>query len=123
PDPAGRGNGRLAASPAHKALPDEPVHLPAVHIDGNIRHPMGTARVDVGDEMVRSAAAASRFRHAHRRPAVLHWDSRRAWVGSEVGVERAVLLHHDDHVLDLVDARWDWISSGRVTSRPPGLTR
>src|SRR5262249_13574865 len=40
----------------------------------------------------------------HRRLPVLHRDAVRARVGAEVLVERAVLLHDHDDVLDLVDA-------------------
>ncbi len=47
----------------------------------------------------RHADAADRIGHAHARG-----DPVRAGVSAEVGVERAVLLHDDDHVPDLVDA-------------------
>jgi hypothetical protein len=45
-----------------------------------------------------------------RRNTVLHRDPVRTRIGPEIGVERAVLLHDDHHVLDLVNPSW----SGRA---------
>src|SRR5215813_6456425 len=50
------------------------------------------------------AGARHRVRDAHGGHAMVHRDPGRARVGPEVGVERPVLLHDHDHVLDLVNA-------------------
>ncbi len=50
--------------------------------------------------------------------AVLHRDAVGTGEGTEVAVERAVLLHDDDHVADLVDARRYDIGARRATGDP-----
>ncbi len=95
-----------AAGHALLLLGDEPVHLAAVDVGLRGREAVGTAEAAVLAVVERAdAAAGGGIRHARNRPRVPGQarDPVRARVGAEVGVERAVLLHDDHHVPDLVD--------------------
>jgi hypothetical protein len=50
-----------------------------------------------------NAVGALRVWDAHGGPTVLESDAIGPRVRAEVAIERPVLLHHHDHVLDLVD--------------------
>ena len=66
---------------------------------------VGTAVVTVLSVVERVKARVRLLaRHAGPEMPVLDRQTVRARIRAEVGVERPVLLHHDDHVLDLVDA-------------------
>jgi hypothetical protein len=83
---------------------DEPVHLAA----GDVGHGGGgvvlAADVDERRVVVRVVAAVrGRVRDADADAAVPGREPDGAGVGAEVGVERAVLLHDHDNMLDLVD--------------------
>ena len=80
-----------------------PFILPPFDVGDRVGLAVRAAAVDVGGVVVGPGAPAAGVRHAHRRLPVAHRDAVRAGVGPEVAVERPVLLHHDDHVLDLVD--------------------
>ena len=83
---------------------DEPVHPSAVDV---LERRMGRVGAAAVDEVVvvegADAVVAQRIGQADPRSPVRHRDAVSTWIGPEVGVERSVLLHHDDHVLDLVD--------------------
>ena len=81
-------------------LGHEAVHPSVVDVGHGVVDRVRAAVVDVGRIVERGhAAAVNRIRHAHsgRNPVS-------ARVRAEVAVERAVLLHDDHDVLDLVDA-------------------
>ena len=84
---------------------DEAVHASAVDVllagEGTVR---ASRVVDAVRIEKRLHALADAVRHAHGRHAVLHGDPVGVRIGAEEGVERAVLLHDHDHVLDHVDA-------------------
>ena len=111
---AGRVVGLVAGRPGRVPLLDEPVHLAAVHVGHRVVLAVRPAAVAVRPVVVGPGAAAARVGHAHRGLPVLHGDAVRAGIRAEVGVERAVLLHDDDHVLDLVDPRGNHIMAGRA---------
>ena len=94
----------------------EPVHLPASFVGDGIGHAVRAAAIDVGGVVVGPGTRALWVRQAHRRRPVLHGNAVRPWVGAEVVIERPVLLHDDDHVLDLVDARF--VARRRRVRRP-----
>jgi hypothetical protein len=81
-------------------LPDETIHLPSVYICNGVRNVVRATVVLVIWVVKRLHAPA------------LDWvrttGSGRYAVGAricpEVGVKRTVLLHDDDHMLDVVDA-------------------
>ena len=106
----------------------EAVHLPAVDVVDRVDRVVRAAGVAVGRVVVRlDADVRLRVGIADRRHAVLHRDPVGAGVRAEVGVERAVLLHDDHDVADLVDppcacralasCRWPG-SSADPSSRP-----
>ena len=84
---------------------DEAVHAPAVDVllagEGTVRAARVVDAVRVAERL---HALADAVRYAHGRHAVLHRDPVCVRIGAEEGVERAVLLHDHDHVLDHVDA-------------------
>ena len=98
---------RLAAL-ADLGLADEAVHLAAVYVRGRVDRRMRPAVVCVrGCVVGRDAAAVlgvGQAWHAARVPCQAR-DAVRAGVGPEVVIERAVLLHDDHDVLDLLDPR------------------
>src|SRR4029077_1867685 len=84
---------------------DEAVHLPAVHVHqavGGLVRRAGILVLVVHERG--NTLARHRIGHANGRHAALHRDPVGTRVDAEVGVERPVLLHDDDHVLDLVYA-------------------
>ncbi len=116
--------GRIVRHPARLVrripLPDEAVHRAATDVGDRVGLAVRAAAVHVGPVAIRAGAPARRIRHADRRHPVAHRDAVRPGIGPEVGVERPVLLHHDDHVLDLVDARRHHVGTGRPARDPPG---
>ena len=77
---------------------------------------MRPAAIDVADVVVGHLAETGlRIRHADVGAPVVHRDPVRAGEGPEVGIERAVLLHDHDDVLDLVDA---FVGYGAVRGQP-----
>ncbi len=102
-----RRNIRWAAagfwSAAHRA--DEAIHFPAVDVGVRSFGAVGTAGVFVAGVVIRLDARSSlRIGNADSRDAVAHWDAVGAGKRAEITIERPVLLHHDDHVLYLVNA-------------------
>src|SRR6266851_1309887 len=90
---------RLAA--ARMLLGDKPVHLPAINVDGCLAFAVRPTEVTVVGIVVRAyAQTGSWVGYADARDPVLHGDAVRAWKSAEVGIERAVLLHDDNYVLD-----------------------
>ena len=105
--PGARGAVLLAAlDEVRVRLAYEAIHLPAVDVVDCVEGAVRAADVAVV-RIVEGTYAPVRERigDAHRRPAVLHRKPVRAREGAEVRVERAVLLHDHDHLLDRVDAR------------------
>jgi hypothetical protein len=97
-DFAGRDAGLLR-------LFDEAVHRASIDVSQRGAFAVRPAVVDVDRAVVRSdAVPVHRIRHAHCRMPVGHRDPVRPMERAEVAVKRTVLLHDDDHVLDLVDA-------------------
>src|SRR5207248_6184147 len=84
---------------------DEAVHPPGVDIGYRIVLPVRTAGVQIrGVVEGLLATAGRRIRNANCEAAVrVAWNSVRARIRTEVLIERSVLLHDHDHVLDLVD--------------------
>ena len=86
-----------------------------------------TAAVHVGVVDVRvDARAGLRVGHAHGRLTVAHRDAVGTRERAEVRVERPVLLHDHDDVLDLVDTRRDDVTacgSARHSLQPGRLRR
>lgn len=88
--------------------PLEAVHFAAVYVSCGSRLAMRTSAVLIVDILIRSYAHAGfRIRRAHRWLPVLHGDTVSTRVRSEVRVERSILLHDYDDVLDLVLAKVD----------------
>ena len=111
--------GRLRRVP----LPDEAVHLAVVDVGDRVHLAVRAAAVDVGGVVVGTVAAAGRVRHADRGHPMAHRDAVRPGIGAEVTVVRPVLLHDDDHVLDLVDALRHHIAAQRAARRRLGRLR
>ena len=89
-----------------EGLADEAIHLAAVDVADRVRMTMGTAGVDEAGVVVGPHARPDGVRDAHLgHPVLLHGDAVGSREGAEVGVEGAVLLHDDDDVLDLRQAR------------------
>jgi hypothetical protein len=88
--------------------PDEPRHAVVIDVEERIAVGVGSADVDELRIVERlHASHATRVGDADRRLAIGHRDPVGSRKGAEIVVERPVLLHHDDHVLDLVDALRD----------------
>ena len=89
---------RVAQEAVHRAAVD-------VLLGGLLRVSQAAVARDLAWVMERANASAQlRIGHAHGGMTVAHGDPVGARIGAEVGVKRAVLLHHDDHVPDLVNA-------------------
>ena len=94
-----------AGAAALLGVGDEAIHLPAVHVRqavGGLVRRAGILVLVVHER--RDAFAGQRVGHADGGLTALHRDPVGARVDAEVRVERPVLLHDDDHVLDLVYA-------------------
>src|SRR5215212_6711334 len=101
-------------------LPDESVHQPVVDVVDGIEVVVGAADIAVARVVVRlDADSGLRVRRADERLAPVHRNPVGPRERPEVGVERAVLLHDDHDVLDLVDAyeRYRFRSRGAVRRR------
>ena len=82
---------------------DEPVHPPAVHVDGRVALRVRPALLELRPRVVRrEAPAGDRVVGADRRTAVPHRDPVRAGERAEVVIERPVLLHDEDQVLEVL---------------------
>ena len=101
---AGRCVGVVAVALRPDGLADESVHPPTVNVGARAGHPVRSAVVDVAVVVVRLDASTARVGEADPRLAVLHRNAVGAGKSAEVAVEGAVFLHHDDDVLDLVQA-------------------
>ena len=115
---AGRVIRDVAGGAGGVPLLDEAVHRAAVHVGHRVGLAVRPAAVTVGFVMVGAGAPALRVGHAHRGHPVPHRDAVGPRERAEVAVERPVLLHHDDHVLDLVDARRHQVSARSGRPRP-----
>ena len=112
-------------------LGHEPVHVAPVDVGLGVGVAVRSAEVAVLAIMEGLDAAAGRgVGEARHRPRVPRqpWDPVRPGIGPEVGVERAVLLHDDHDVADLVDAdgrrrRPDGRGRERVCGGALGLAR
>jgi len=102
------------------ALGDEPVHPAAVHIRDGVRLAVRSASVHVGGVMVGPGASPRGVRDARGRGPVRHRDPVCPGIGPEVRVEGPVLLHHDDHVLDVVETGRDDIRAARASADMSG---
>src|SRR5439155_24429852 len=95
----------------------EAVHPAAVDVRHRVSEAMRAADVGgIGIVVGRHTPTALGIGHAHRRHSVSHRDAGRAREGPEVAVERAVLLHDHDYVLDGVDR--DRATAGRTGTAP-----
>ena len=116
------GVGRRGAGlPRRVALPDEAVHLAVVDVCHRIGLGMRAAAIDVGGVVVRPGASAAGVRHTDGWHTRVHGEAVGPRKGTEVAVEGPVLLHDDDHVLDLVDARRRHVGPSGVVGRPVRL--
>ncbi len=99
------GSVGIAAPPAAALRRcDETVHLAAVDVVDRRLRRVRPAAVRILRVVKRPhAVAPARIGHADGRHAVVHRDAVGAGKGAEVGIERAVLLHDDHDVLDLVN--------------------
>ena len=89
-------------------LADEAGHRSAGDVRGGVRLAVRTTGVGVGRHVERRVAAARGWvRDAHRRSAVVHGNAVGTRISTEIRVERAVLLHDHDHMLDDVDRAGD----------------
>ncbi len=108
---------------------DEPVHLATVDVGDRVEVPVRTpARVDVGADVGRDAATALIGVGDTDRegPVCLGRDPVGAGVGAEVVIERSVLLHDEDEVVDLLQALrlGGWArGGGRDTAGRPAFRR
>jgi len=103
---AGRVVGLRAPLATFLGLGDEAVHLAAVDVGDGIHLAVRSAAVDVVGVVVgRDALPRQGIRHADGEGAVGDRQPVGARIETEIFVEGPVLLHDDDHVLDLVDAR------------------
>src|SRR5437667_4547071 len=86
-------------------LADEAIHFALVDITRGIRCMVRAAVVEVVTVVERpDAVPGFGVGHADRGHPVLHGDAVGAGIGAKVTVERAILLHNKDDVLDLVNA-------------------
>jgi hypothetical protein len=91
----------VAAQGAHH----EAIHPAAIQISNRVPVAVWPSLVHEGRIVERTDAATDlRVGDAHGRAAVSHRDPIGAGERTEVRIERPVLLHDDDDVLDLVDA-------------------
>ena len=97
----------LLAAPPPRVLGDrdEAVHPAAADVYGRVQLAVRAPGVQVVRVVIRLLAdALGRIGHAHGEAAVRRpREAVRAGVRAEVVIERTVLLHDHDHVLDLVD--------------------
>ena len=113
-----RGSPQTLLLEPEPSRPHEPVHLAVVDVHhAAIEVVVRPAQILVVAVVVGVAARRSarrrrwmtehhtqRVQVADEKVAVRSWNPIRAGVHAEVGVEGAVLLHDEDHMLDLVDA-------------------
>src|SRR5437868_3002597 len=93
-----------AATQAAARLPDEAVHAAMVDVAYGVYALVRPAEVADGGVVERPhAGAALRVRDADGEAARPPREPVSAGVRAEIGVERAVLLHHDHDVSDLVN--------------------
>jgi hypothetical protein len=103
---------------------DKAVHLAPIHVPNRGASPVRTSAVPILGVMVRfNAGSAVWVRNADRRLAVTHWDSIGSRESAEVAVERAVLLHDDNHMPDLVNGILRVSSSLGPDARASGVER
>ena len=105
----GAGAGRVSRIRAtflrRLRLSDEAIHLPTVDVARFVRVVVRSTTVHVRViDVRRDALLGLRVVHADRWLAVLHRDAVRARERAEIRVERAVLLHDHNDMLDLVNA-------------------
>jgi len=102
-------------------LPDEAVHLAAVDVANRVEVLVRAAVVLVRAVVVGpDAATPEGVRHPDREAAVAARDAVGSGIRAEEAVEGAVLLHHDDDVADLVDARGARAGRSARESEAPG---
>jgi hypothetical protein len=95
-------------------LADKAVHLGISDVGHRVGVTVGASAVHVVDIVEGLVTATPRWvGDTNGGHAVLHRDAVGAGERPEIAVERAVLLHHDDHMADLVDAGRDDIGAGR----------
>src|SRR5579875_444685 len=99
----GIGNVETALA-ALLCLGNEAVHLAAIDVGGRVSSSVRATAVQILGIIVRLDALSSLWVvDANRRHAVLHRNAVRSWIGAEVGIERAILLHDHNDVFDLMD--------------------
>ena len=102
-----RGRSLLASVPLDAERPDEPLHRAARDRDLRGELAVRSARVVQVAVVVRAVAdaGARRIGEAHLRATLRrHRDAVRARERAEVLIERPVLLHHEDQVIEVHDA-------------------
>ena len=110
---------RCDTSPHHKT-----VHASAVDIPHSIDDLVRPAVVHIGVIGERThTRPASRIREARGRNSVLHRDPVRTRIRPEVVIERPILLHDHNDMLDLVDPGQRLSATSRSITRAYGYDR
>ncbi len=92
------------ASPAFFSLSDEAIHLAVIDVGRGVGCTVWPSVIEVLCVVIWfDALTCFGIIDAHCGDTVLHGDTIRTGIGSEVGIERAILLHNDDDMLDFVN--------------------
>src|SRR5712691_9495704 len=112
---AGRVIGVGAASAGFLGLGLETVHLPAIDIGDGVSLPMRAATVAVIWVVIWPYTLVCLWiGHANGRNSILHGDTICSRICPEVGVERAVLLHNYNNMLNLMHATAAIVGLARI---------
>ncbi len=85
-------------------LRDETIHLPMIDISSGVWRSMWSPMIQVLCIMIGSHTLARQWIvDTHCGHAILHWNAICTWIRAEVAVERSILLHNHDDMLDFVD--------------------
>jgi hypothetical protein len=90
-------------------LGDESIHLTSIDVRHRTGGAMRTSTIKVAWIVIgRNTLPGSWIIHTHRRHAIIHGNAVSSRIGTEIAIERPVLLHNHDDMFDLVGGLVGW---------------